>query len=65
MMSQTSANVDENVNPVYADVVKVTTVEKLVVRVIFLRCLMVGRIGPFRISSEFLRIRGPMDGVRL
>ena len=29
MMSQTSANVDENVNPVYADVVKVTTVEKL------------------------------------
>ena len=28
-MSQTSANVDENVNPVYADVVKVTTVEKL------------------------------------
>ena len=29
MMSQTSANVDANVNPVYADVVKVTTVEKL------------------------------------
>ena len=29
MMSQTSANVDENVNPVYADAVKVTTVEKL------------------------------------
>ena len=29
MMSQTSANVDANVNPVYADVVKVTTIEKL------------------------------------
>ena len=28
-MSQTSANVDANVNPVYADVVKVTTIEKL------------------------------------
>ena len=29
MMSQTSANVDANVNLVYADVVKVTTIEKL------------------------------------
>ena len=29
MMSSTSANVDTNVNPVYADVVKVTTIEKL------------------------------------
>ena len=29
MISQTSANVDANVNPVYADVVKVTTIEKL------------------------------------
>ena len=29
MMSQTSANVNANVHPVYADVVKVTTIEKL------------------------------------
>ena len=28
-MSQASANEDANVNPVYADVVKVTTIEKL------------------------------------
>ena len=53
MMSQTSANVDANVNPVYADVVKV----KLFQDSTYPEMVTKGwGIGLLRISSEFLRI---------
>ena len=47
MMSSTNADVNTNANLVNAEVIKVIT---------FVLCLRVGRIGPFRISWEFLRI---------
>ena len=68
MMSQTSADVNANVNPVYADVIQVKLSE-LLASLMILRCLRVGGIGPFRISSEFLRIwlspENAMDWLRL